>query len=683
MALTIGGVAMRLKGALIAIATLCTVPLAMADTPEPVSIPDVPTLTVGKNVGTDAVVLLWTSTAMPYAVVRGTDPNFFGGTPPTIITTGLSATTFDDQVLTDGVNCFYSIEDANIPPKIYGVSPLTAASGETVNLTGLGFAAVLGNNEVFIGGEPAVSTNVTDTLLAFLVPTDAVTGRIMVTTPTGTSEPRVYGVVATSGLPAVSSLAVDGAGTPFVATTGSGTDADRVFTFDPTTTSRTQVGALNEANGLPVDSQGRVYYGNGVVNAINPGSIEFTDSSAPPGSGGTFFRQCGQSAGVDPCWPWGIGLDPDLTDFDPRGRIYVADGANDKVRIVPEFGLVTDFAAGFNFGNAPRGVVADRNSGSSFYHDVFIADATSVRRFDSSTVPGTLVTTYDSTNSPVLSPRQMDITPLPRERLLIADDGLDGIVMINPATDKSKVIGIPVPDAKAIAVDPNVDGTPFAYVGEPTRVLKFPIHRTVFIAVWVANGAPISEFAIRRQIEQANASLEICGFEVQLRDDKINFFDAGALLDLDKSTGGCVPSIPRSLEEAGLLDEPSRRSSEPTDINVYYVRSFTSSGIGRTIMQDCFTGFTDATGSGIIISAEKLIEYKSFGSVNTLAHEMGHALIDQDTWTGGNEHTDQTVTPYTEENIMFVPLHPKRRDYGDADQCLNIGSDATIFRGDP
>ena len=82
-------------------------------------------------------------------------------------------------------------------------------------------------------------------------------------------------------------------------------------------------------------------------------------------------------------------------------------------------------------------------------------------------------------------------------------------------------------------------------------------------------------------------------------------------------------------------------------------------------------------------SAEKIRQYQSFGSVNTLAHEMGHALIDQDTWTGGNEHTDQTVTPYSEENIMFVPLEPRRRDFEDPDQCLNINTDATIFRGDP
>ena len=342
-----------------------------------------------------------------------------------------------------------------------------------------------------------------------------------------------------------------------------------------------------------------------------------------------------------------------------------------------------NFASGFNFGASPRGIVANRNSGSTLYHDVFISDATTVRRFDSASVPGTLEQTYTSSNSPIVSPRQMAMTPLPRERLLIADDGQDGVVMINPATDKSKVIGIPLTDPQAIAVDENMGGQPFAYVGEPTRVVKFPIHRTVFIAVWVASGSGISEIEVRNQIEQANAALEICGFEVRLRDDTVNFFDAGTLLDLDKSLGGCLPPVARSAEEAALLDDMSRRSSEPTDLNVYYVKSFTSSGIARTLMEDCFTGMVDTTGSGIIISAEKIFQYRSFQSINTLAHEMGHALIDQDTWAGGNEHTDQTVTPYSEENIMFLPLNPRRRDFEDSDQCLNINTDATIFRGDP
>ncbi len=99
------------------------VTVTLADTPEPESTPAEPTLLVDQDEGTGEVVLSWTSTATLYSVVRGTDPNFFGGVSPTILATGLTALEHRDPVLTDDIIYFYSIEDANSPPKIYDVSP--------------------------------------------------------------------------------------------------------------------------------------------------------------------------------------------------------------------------------------------------------------------------------------------------------------------------------------------------------------------------------------------------------------------------------------------------------------------------------------------------------------------------------------------------------------------------------
>lgn len=542
-------------------------------------------------------------------------------------------------------------------------------------------------------------TSVTDTTLTYVVPTQTITGSVVVSTPAGgASAGTLHYAVATTGLPQISSLAVDDNDVPFVATTGAtGPLSDRVFIFDPSTGGRTEVGALNEATGLSTDGNDCVYYGNALVNPANPGSIERTSCSTG-GAGEALFRMC-EDGGEDVCYVWGIGVDPDLTDFDPAGRVYAADGAHNKVRIVRSAGLPQVFATGFTFGTSPRGVVADRNSGSSFYHDVFVGDSTSVRQFDSSTVPGTLVKTYNSSNSPILSPRQMDITPLPRERLLVADDGQDRVVMINPDTDASKLIDIPLVDPKGIAVDVDTGtGAAFAYVGEPTRVVKIPVDKTVFVSVWVANGlgSSIGPLRLGNQLRRANSTLDRCGIEVQLRDNKINFFDAGTLFDLEVNDFGpgpgqvtCLtPGLSRTAEEAMLLD--NLRSSEPTDLNIYFVNSFTIGGSGtpgyiaETVTGDCFSDVAgmDDTRSGIILSVTKLNQWRA-ETIRTVVHEIVHALMDRATWTPStNEHTEASGAALPATNIMSIPSSRARWDTND-DQCLNINADTTIFRGDP
>src|SRR5207249_2847545 len=199
-------------------------------------------------------------------------------------------------------------------------------------------------NEVTVGGEAAVITGVTDTTLTYLVPA-GVLGRVVVSSTKGATAGKHQYTVATSGLTNISSLGVDEAHVPFLADTGGGATSDKVFKFDPSTGTRTQVGSLNEATGLPNDIAlpNHLYYGNAVVPtppAANFGTIRRTDSSGAD----IFYRQCGNSTSGDQCYVFGVGLDHFLTDFGSDGRLYVADGAPSaqKVRIVPLAGLITD-----------------------------------------------------------------------------------------------------------------------------------------------------------------------------------------------------------------------------------------------------------------------------------------------------------------------------------------------------
>jgi hypothetical protein len=503
-------------------------------------------------------------------------------------------------------------------PQLFSASTNSGTPGTAVTLTGVGFdPASPGDNEVLVGGTPAGIISVSSTTLSYTTP-PGLTGYVVVRSKNGRAVGQVHYVVATEGLNRISSLAVDSAHIPFVADTGDGIGAwDRVFKFDPSTGIRTEVGALNEATGLPTDNSNRVYYGNGVVSSANFGSIRRTSSSG----GEAVLRACGNSVSMpqDPCNVFGIAIDPSLTDFGIEGRIYVADGATNKqkVRIVPSTAApVTDFATGFSFGTGPRGIIVDRNSTSDFFQDVFVSDSTSVRRFNSATVPGALEKTYNSTNASIFSPRQMAITPfVPKERLLVADDGIGRIVVINPLTDKFKVIGIPLTNPRAIALDQDVNGVTFAYVAEAARVFKFPIHaRTVYIAIWIADNV-IQPVIVQRHIDLARAALEKCGVDLQVR--SINGFSAGALLDLevvdltDEDNRCGNPVLERTGEEAALLDASSRRSAEPTDLNVYYVRNFRVGGspplfhnAGETVTVDCFAGgLTDQDNSGVILDA--------------------------------------------------------------------------------
>jgi len=569
----------------VCVAIIAWSPALHAESTEPGSLPTEPVLTVNKNVGTGDVILSWTSTSTPYSIARDADsnPNDF---TPAVIAAGLTGSSFADPVLNDGNNYFYLLDDGNSPARIYGRSATAGVPGASVTLTGAGFSSVLSNNAVFIGTAQATVTSATETTLTFTVPTQGASSEIVVVTPNGANLGGQFYDIGTDGLPAISSVAVDAAGTKFVATTGTDPSlSDRVFTFDPSTGSRTQVGNLGEATGLPTDEDGspsnRVYYGNATINTANQGTINRTRS----GGGQALYRACGVAAS-DPCYVWGIGLDPDLTDFGADGRVYVADGcsfntgtmvcrtSNQEVLLVPPTGVIQTFASGFTFGSSPRGIVVDRDAASMFYHDVYISDSTSVYRYNSATVPGSLEMTYSPATFPLVSPRQMALTPSNRVRLLVADQGQGRIVMINPETNASKVLGIPLDNPRAIAIEHDaVNNVNTAWVGEPTRVLKLPVHRTVYISPWVAQGSGISETDVRTLVRYANASLYQCGIELQIRGNVVNFFNAGALLDIQPfnaaGTMGCTdPAFARSQNEIDLLDNATRRSSDTTDMNV-------------------------------------------------------------------------------------------------------------------
>jgi len=72
-------------------------------------------------------------------------------------------------------------------------------------------------------------------------------------------------------------------------------------------------------------------------------------------------------------------------------------------------------------------------------------------------------------------------------------------------------------------------------------------------------------------------------------------------------------------------------------------------------------------------------------TIRTLAHEIGHALLDRLTWPSGDEHKNSSGFSYVAPNLMAVTAGKYMRFLEDPAQCVNINQDLTtqIFRGDP
>jgi hypothetical protein len=160
-------------------------------------------------------------------------------------------------------------------------------------------------------------------------------------------------------------------------------------------------------------------------------------------------------------------------------------------------------------------------------------------------------------------------------------------------------------------------------------------------------------------------------------------------VDLNDPTKRCGnAAMTPTQEESDLVSIV--RSSETTDLNVYYVRKFRVGAVSpppaknaaETITADCFAGVMDSAKSGVIIDATAALESPKYrDSVALLIHEIGHALLHRPTW-GFDEHNDQSNAPYAGSNIMNFTVSRNTIDF-DASQCGNIELDLTPFRGDP
>ena len=135
---------------------------------------------------------------------------------------------------------------------------------------------------------------------------------------------------------------------------------------------------------------------------------------------------------------------------------------------------------------------------------------------------------------------------------------------------------------------------------------------TIFIDAKVINGATADLARVEQEVRNANEVLSQAGINVQLRNVQ-TIADPGGLLDLDITFTGTL-----TAEEATVVG--LSRSGVATDMNYYYVRSFTGLGaLAIALGPDDFSDVNILTNSGILMSDTVTPE--------TLAHELGHIII--------------------------------------------------------
>ncbi|MCA1625433.1 MAG: hypothetical protein LC778_16870 [Acidobacteria bacterium] len=567
---------------------------------------------------------------------------------------------------------------------IWSLNPSTAAPGTVINGTAIALDPVASDNKIWINDVMVPATSVGTVSFSFTVPANAVSGFLVLENSFGSSNPVYFTVYEGSSTYAnISSVAVSSANTVFVSDTGTAGTSDRVFKINSDET-HTQVGALNEATGMAVDSSNSVYYGNALNDAVNnSGTIEKTDFFGTE----LFHGRGGCISPFTASWVFGIGVDKDYSGGTPR--IYQWDRANNSVRHVPSGGscgtspvLISGFTG---LAGLPQGIAANNNLSSSHFHNLTVTTGNpQVREYSSSY---SLLKTYTTSNLNLSQPSQIAHVSQPAERLLITNKSGNNVVMLNQTTDKYLTLDWPLTSPRAIGIDPVSTTRADTVVGEQFRMKRFPLaFHTVYVQVFRETGSQADQNEIMLWFNRARQYFMRCRVNLVLR--TITEFTDAALRDIDANDPQSDPYSFTS-EELSLF---SMRSSTATDLNVYVVRFIidpdtqTQEVLGYAVVEDSFSNVTDISNSGIVIAGGRLEHPNNRGQVlTTLAHEIGHALIYKPAWSF-SEHMNLGGTNYVvnDKNLMIRGKDAKSTDL-DADQCNNLGGNiASIdFRSDP
>jgi len=622
--------------------------------------PDVQTLALTADVPGGNVVMNWSDGTGPFSVQRSESPNFLSPTNLTFITRSTAGGPVSDPVLNDGKLYYYLVSDANAATQAYsitGVSGSTPYEGEGILIDGVGFGGSCANNSVYYdGGVLANLTSCSSTQLQAEIPAHAVSGKVVVVSPNGTSVPQTklfaVGLRSNTARQLQTHINVDVSNNLYVCDETTG--FNRIWKLAFSTGSASECANLGNPIGLPRNGS-KLYTGTETVSANNIGTVRELDTScsALVNWGGT------GTATTDPVYMRAMAID---TSGNNNDYVFVLDHAGDRIRRRQNgVNLDTMFLTGLGLGGTassasdPAGF-AFNNAGEFF----FTASPNKVRQYNASK---SLIQDFTSTDG---ISRASQIVFDEAQTLWVANRDANNILRIrtNPADKvvRVKVSGIVAPRGLALDRDPATND-PWLYVADQNEVYRFRVYDTVHFDVKVLNEALTNpntgvataqvefEKRVRRDIDLASAAFKQCGVEVFI--DRIIFIaDPNAAANGGNGSLLTDGSTSLTTQEATLLG--TSRSSNSFAVNLYYVNHFrepnpTPPPTTRTAVLNGFT-YTDdafpaisASQTGFVIArfaAQTPGGTLGGGAVDsTVGHELGHFLLDMFTDpVGPGEH---------------------------------------------
>ncbi len=516
-------------------------------------------------------------------------------------------------------------------------------------------------------------TSVTPTQIQFTVPANADSGYLTVQAfntglppgdNTNVSTPRPFNIYYFTNHEDMTHFVVDLNHDAWVTERGTSATADKLYKINHTTGAIKTFTALNEAVGLPIDSAGNLYISNSINQSTNQGTIRRIDTT------GALFSWGAAGSTTFPVYSYAMAIDP-LNNTPASLTVYDLDG--DNIDHPSQIRVVTAGSRSLyqSIGNAipnPGGLDID-TTGHMFY----TADAVTVQEMDISKLS---VFSYTGADYNFSFPAQIAMEK-GKKRFWVANKGIGEILRVSsdaalppgPSRRKTqvKMSSLTSPRGIAYDADPTIDtNTGLAknhlYVAEQTRVQRFRVYDTVWVSVHVMNQTLLSPDGLgRTELTQADMNSRItadfnvareawkqAGIELKLRG--VDYFD-----DPNKNShcgqisSSCTSNSPFpgwvALDNGPTVSTEAsalflHRSSNPKDINIYYVVAMwqlgPSAGIfaslnGITFTNDAVPGLNNDTASGIIIS-----RYNSYtASPQTFAprktnstpgHEIGHFL---------------------------------------------------------
>ena len=199
---------------------------------------------------------------------------------------------------------------------------------------------------------------------------------------------------------------------------------------------------------------------------------------------------------------------------------------------------------------------------------------------------------------------------------------------------------------------------------------------TVWIDAKIINGANANALRVENEVRGATEVLSQAGVNVQLR--RVLPVTSAALVDVDTTWAPGTNPCPNPLQIDGRLTSEEAqamvlaRSTTPSDLNVYYVRSSTRffDGIpkvvglaGYAITPDEFCNQVTVQTNGGVFQTDF-----AFGRFGVLPHEVGHIAIGADPFSSTLEHAALAVDP---SNLM-IPSGVTANAVVNRNQSVNI-----------